>query len=77
MISNKEIEQWFNTIPVSEFSGVDAGHVYAMAEIAYKKGIEDAANKCEQRASSLPHGQCSIARQCRLDVLSLLPTNPL
>lgn len=31
MITNKEIEEWFATIPVSDFSGVDASHVYAMA----------------------------------------------
>ena len=72
MITNKEIEEWFATIPVSDFSGVEAKHVYAMAEIAYRKGIEDAANKCEQRAEALPHDQCGVARLCKRDVLSLL-----
>ena len=72
MITNKEIEQWFATIPVSDFDGVQASHVYAMAEIAYKKGIEDAANKCEQRAEALPHDQCGVARLCKRDVMSLL-----
>ena len=72
MITDKEIEEWFSTIPVSDFDGVQAKHVYAMAEIAYKKGVEDAAKKCEQRAASLPHNQCGIARQCKLDVLSLI-----
>ena len=72
MITDEEIERLFNTIPVSEFSGVEAKHVYAMAELAYKKGIEDAANKCEQRAELLPHDQCGIARLCKRDVMSIL-----
>lgn len=72
MITNKEIEEWFSTIEVSDFSGVEAEHVYQMAEIAYKKGVKDAADKCEQRAESLPNNQCGVARQCRLDVLSLI-----
>lgn len=72
MITDKEIEEWFSTIEVSEFSGVEAKHVYAMAEIAYKKGVEDAANKCEQRAEALPPNQCAIARQCKRDVMSLI-----
>lgn len=72
MITNKEIEEWFATIPVSEFSGFEAKHVYAMAEIAYRKGVEDAANKCEQRAESLPYDKCGVARLCKRDVMSLL-----
>lgn len=72
MITNKEIEEWFTTIPVSGFTGVEASHVYAMAEIAYRKGVEDAANKCEQRAEALSHEQCGVARLCKGDVMSLL-----
>lgn len=72
MITSKEIEDWFATIQVSDFSGVEAKHVYAMAEIAYRKGVEDAANKCEQRAEALPDGQCGVARLCKRDVMSLL-----
>lgn len=72
MITSREIEEWFSTIPVSEFDGIEAKHVYAMAEIAYRKGIEDAAKQCEKRADSLPHNQCGIARQCAKDVLAML-----
>ena len=44
-----------------------------MAEIAYRKGVEDAANKCERRAEALPYDQCGVARLCARDVMSLLP----
>jgi hypothetical protein len=72
MIKNDDIEQLFQKILVSDFSGLEAKHIYAMAELAYKKGIDDAANKCEQRAESLPPEQCGIARLCKRDVMSLL-----
>ena len=42
MITNKEVEQWISTILVPGFSGIEAKHVYSMAEISYKKGAEDA-----------------------------------
>ena len=42
MINDSIIEMWFSSIPVSEFSGLEAKHMYAMAEIAYKAGFEDA-----------------------------------
>lgn len=50
MITNDDISEWFSTIPVSDFEGVQAKHVYAMAEIAYKKGFED------YKASLVPVG---------------------
>jgi hypothetical protein len=72
MITDRDIEEWFSTIYVSEFDGIDASHVYKMAEIAYRKGIEDAVKQCEKRADSLPYDQCGIARQCAKDVKSML-----
>ena len=72
MITSKEIEDWFALISVSEFDGVSAKNVYQMAEIAYRKGVEDAIRRCELRASSLPGDQAGVARQCARDVASLI-----
>lgn len=51
MITEKEIAEWVLTIEVSEFDGIQAKHIYSMAEIAYKKGVEDSAKNAnnEQR----------------------------
>ena len=72
MITNSDIEEWFAAIHVSEFDGLEAKHVYEMAEIAYKKGILDAVKKCEQRACGLPSNQSRMARQCAADITSLI-----
>jgi hypothetical protein len=72
MITSKEIEDWFSTIHFADVGGVEAKHVYQIAEIAYRKGIEDSAAQCESRANSLPYDQCGIARQCAKDILGML-----
>ena len=72
MITSTEICALFETIEVRAFGHLEAQHVYEMAELAYKKGVADAANKCVQRAEALPPNQGAVARQCKRDVLSLL-----
>lgn len=72
MITNSDIQEWFATIHVSEFEGLEAKHIYEMAEIAYRKGILDAVKKCEQRACGMPSAQSSMARQCAVDITSLI-----
>ena len=71
MLTNKEVEQWLSTISVSGFSGIEAKHVYSMAEIAYKAGVaaENEAcaklvdakeNKCHEMADKPGYDQDEI-----------------
>ena len=47
MITNKQIEEWFSTIDISDFDGIQAKRVYSMAEIAYKAGMHDGIKQAE------------------------------
>ena len=44
MIKNELIEEWFSIIKASDIDGVQAKHLYEIAQIAYKKGVADGMN---------------------------------
>lgn len=53
MINKEQIEDLMYKIKLPEFDPIDAGHLHAMAKLAYAKGVDDAADW--QPFETMPH----------------------